>query len=344
MNAKIGGTTKIAAVRTELGQALGSYAGRLSFGLVAYRPSQGLELRRQRGLGEARRAYLRLPGQAARQDQAERPSPGRRRSQRRRQIRTGARTIRHRADRRRRRHLRRRYLLDRRGLEAEIARACTSTWSASPARQTTSNLWPASPKSLAAPWPSPPMRASSSKASPRCSTRSPRRSRRRRKPSPPRKHQRPAAPTCPAAGVVAAEPIDLDAQPRRRRATSEAPARPKTCRREPPPPNRSISANPLRSKPLPRRPRRSRAARRRCINPPRRSRTRRPQPPSRRRRRRARRRSNVVQSVPIAPPPPRLRPPSPPRSRPRPRRKFSFPVPSPSRRWSASKGPGCNRG
>jgi len=36
MNAKIGSTSKIAAVRTELGQALGSYAGRLSFGLVAF--------------------------------------------------------------------------------------------------------------------------------------------------------------------------------------------------------------------------------------------------------------------------------------------------------------------
>ena len=36
MNAKIGGATKITAVRTELGQALGTYAGRLSFGLVAY--------------------------------------------------------------------------------------------------------------------------------------------------------------------------------------------------------------------------------------------------------------------------------------------------------------------
>jgi hypothetical protein len=36
MSAKIGGTTKIAAVRTGLGEALGTYAGRLSFGLVAY--------------------------------------------------------------------------------------------------------------------------------------------------------------------------------------------------------------------------------------------------------------------------------------------------------------------
>jgi hypothetical protein len=36
MNAKIGSTGKLAAVRTELGQALGSYAGRLSFGLVAF--------------------------------------------------------------------------------------------------------------------------------------------------------------------------------------------------------------------------------------------------------------------------------------------------------------------
>ena len=36
MTAKIGNATKIAAVRTELGQALGTYAGRLSFGLVAY--------------------------------------------------------------------------------------------------------------------------------------------------------------------------------------------------------------------------------------------------------------------------------------------------------------------
>ena len=36
MNAKIGSASKIAAVRTELGQALGSYAGRLSFGLVAF--------------------------------------------------------------------------------------------------------------------------------------------------------------------------------------------------------------------------------------------------------------------------------------------------------------------
>jgi hypothetical protein len=36
MSAKIGGTSKIASVRTELGQALGSYAGRLSFGLVAF--------------------------------------------------------------------------------------------------------------------------------------------------------------------------------------------------------------------------------------------------------------------------------------------------------------------
>ena len=36
MNAKIGGTTKIAAARTALGEALGTYAGRLSFGLVAF--------------------------------------------------------------------------------------------------------------------------------------------------------------------------------------------------------------------------------------------------------------------------------------------------------------------
>jgi hypothetical protein len=35
MNAKIGNATKIAAAKTELGAALGSYAGRLSFGLVA---------------------------------------------------------------------------------------------------------------------------------------------------------------------------------------------------------------------------------------------------------------------------------------------------------------------
>jgi len=36
MNTKIGKASKIAAVRTELGQALGSYAGRLTFGLVAF--------------------------------------------------------------------------------------------------------------------------------------------------------------------------------------------------------------------------------------------------------------------------------------------------------------------
>ena len=36
MNTKIGGTSKIASVRTELGQALGAYAGRISFGLVAF--------------------------------------------------------------------------------------------------------------------------------------------------------------------------------------------------------------------------------------------------------------------------------------------------------------------
>ena len=36
MDAKIGGASKIASVRTELGQALGAYAGRLSFGLVAF--------------------------------------------------------------------------------------------------------------------------------------------------------------------------------------------------------------------------------------------------------------------------------------------------------------------
>jgi hypothetical protein len=36
MSTKIGGTSKIASVRTELGEALGSYAGRLSFGLVAF--------------------------------------------------------------------------------------------------------------------------------------------------------------------------------------------------------------------------------------------------------------------------------------------------------------------
>ncbi len=35
MNAKIGNATKIAAAKTELGAALGTYAGRLSFGLVA---------------------------------------------------------------------------------------------------------------------------------------------------------------------------------------------------------------------------------------------------------------------------------------------------------------------
>jgi hypothetical protein len=36
MNDKIGGAAKIASVRTELGAALGNYAGRLSFGLVAF--------------------------------------------------------------------------------------------------------------------------------------------------------------------------------------------------------------------------------------------------------------------------------------------------------------------
>src|SRR5262245_6155280 len=36
MSAKIGGASKIAAVRTELGEALGAYAGRVSFGLVAF--------------------------------------------------------------------------------------------------------------------------------------------------------------------------------------------------------------------------------------------------------------------------------------------------------------------
>jgi hypothetical protein len=36
MNDKIGGASKIASVRTELGAALGTYAGRLSFGLVAF--------------------------------------------------------------------------------------------------------------------------------------------------------------------------------------------------------------------------------------------------------------------------------------------------------------------
>jgi hypothetical protein len=36
MNAKVGGAAKIATVRSALGQAVGAYAGRLSFGLVAY--------------------------------------------------------------------------------------------------------------------------------------------------------------------------------------------------------------------------------------------------------------------------------------------------------------------
>ena len=36
MNEKIGGASKITAVRTELGTAIGSYDGRLSFGLVAF--------------------------------------------------------------------------------------------------------------------------------------------------------------------------------------------------------------------------------------------------------------------------------------------------------------------
>ncbi|HYJ59536.1 MAG TPA: VWA domain-containing protein [Methyloceanibacter sp.] len=36
MNAKLGSTSKLAAVRTELGQAVGGYAGRLAFGLVAF--------------------------------------------------------------------------------------------------------------------------------------------------------------------------------------------------------------------------------------------------------------------------------------------------------------------
>jgi hypothetical protein len=36
MNTKIGGTTRIAAVKEELGASLGTYAGRLSFGLVAF--------------------------------------------------------------------------------------------------------------------------------------------------------------------------------------------------------------------------------------------------------------------------------------------------------------------
>ena len=36
MSAKLGGTTKIAAVKEELGTAIGLYAGRLSFGLVAF--------------------------------------------------------------------------------------------------------------------------------------------------------------------------------------------------------------------------------------------------------------------------------------------------------------------
>ena len=36
MNTKLGGTSKLATVRTELGQAVGSYGSRLSFGLVAF--------------------------------------------------------------------------------------------------------------------------------------------------------------------------------------------------------------------------------------------------------------------------------------------------------------------
>ena len=35
MNTKIGSASKITSVKTELGAALGTYAGRLSFGLVA---------------------------------------------------------------------------------------------------------------------------------------------------------------------------------------------------------------------------------------------------------------------------------------------------------------------
>ena len=36
MNAKIGGASKIASVKTELGRRSAAYAGRLSFGLVAF--------------------------------------------------------------------------------------------------------------------------------------------------------------------------------------------------------------------------------------------------------------------------------------------------------------------
>ncbi len=103
MNTKIGGTSKIASVRTELGQALGSLRRSSVVRARCLRPSQGRQLRRQRDLGEARRVYLRVEEQASRQHQAEGPSPGRGGPQRRRQVRAAARQVRHRADRRRRR-------------------------------------------------------------------------------------------------------------------------------------------------------------------------------------------------------------------------------------------------
>ena len=84
------------------------------------RPSQGIELRRQRDSGQARRADLRGQGQAVRQDQAEGTGADRRRLERRRQGASQRSEPRHRPHRRRRRHLRRRHLLDGRGDEGEV--------------------------------------------------------------------------------------------------------------------------------------------------------------------------------------------------------------------------------
>ena len=120
MNAKIGSATKIAAAKAELGAALGTYAGRLSFGLVALghrkasncadsetlaKPGE-LTFAAKDKLFDKIKPKGQAPIAAALSDAAKTQMKDQK--------------SRHRPDRRRRRYLRRRHLLDGRGDEGEV--------------------------------------------------------------------------------------------------------------------------------------------------------------------------------------------------------------------------------
>ena len=120
MNAKIGNATKIAAAKTELGAALGTYAGRLAFGLVALGHRKASNCADSETLAKPGELTFAGQGQAVRQDQAEGTGADRCRLERRRQGASQRSEPRHRPHRRRRRHVRRRHLLDGRGDEGEV--------------------------------------------------------------------------------------------------------------------------------------------------------------------------------------------------------------------------------